>query len=112
MATVSNPPSIDEYLRSSYSPDREYIDGLVLERNLGKGKHSFTQSKLLLKLSQLVAGKNALVLVEQRIRVSANRVRIPDVCVIESLEEVVTRPPLLCVEVLSPDDRWSRVNAA
>ena len=40
MATAPNLVSIDEYLDTSYSPDREYIDGLILERNVGKGKHS------------------------------------------------------------------------
>ncbi len=52
------------------------------------------------------------MLVAQRVRISANRVRVPDVCVIEELEEVISKPPLLCVEVLSPDDRWRRVNAS
>jgi Uma2 family endonuclease len=56
--------------------------------------------------------KGRIVLVEQRVRIAATRVRIPDVCVVGELEEVVTKPPLLCVEVLSPDDRWSRVIAS
>jgi Uma2 family endonuclease len=45
-------------------------------------------------------------------RVSATRVRIPDVCVFYRdlpIEQVFTQPPLLCIEVLSPEDRVSRV---
>jgi Uma2 family endonuclease len=109
MATTTAGITLDEYMNTSYSPDCEYIDGLVLERNVGKGKHAYTQTKLSLKLTEQTAGKNVLVLVEQRMRISATRVRIPDVCVVSELEEVVSKPPLLCVEVLSPDDRWSRV---
>ncbi len=99
-------------MSTSYSPDCEYIDGEVVERNVGKGKHAYTQSKLLVKLTAQNGGKGLIVLVEQRTKVSPTRVRIPDVCVVAELEEVISKPPLLCVEVLSPDDRWSRVIAS
>jgi Uma2 family endonuclease len=41
-----------------------------------------------------------IALPEQRIRVAMNRYRVPDVC---------TEPPLLCVEILSPDDSFPRL---
>jgi hypothetical protein len=28
--------SVKEYLSTSYSPDREYLDGRIVERNLGR----------------------------------------------------------------------------
>lgn len=99
-------------MSTSYSPDCEYIDGVVVERNVGQGKHAFAQGKIYLKLSEQISSRRLIVLPEQRVRVSSMRVRIPDVCVVEELEEVVTKAPLLCVEVLSPDDRWSRVIAS
>jgi Uma2 family endonuclease len=111
MATTAAFITLDEYMSTSYSPDCEYIDGVVVQRNVGQGKHAYTQSRLLLELTQLME-KGRIVLVEQRVRIAATRVRIPDVCVVGELEEVVTKPPLLCVEVLSPDDRWSRVIAS
>ena len=51
------------------------------------------------------------VVVEQRIRVSATRYRVPDICAMlaEPDEEVFTEPPFLCVEVLSPEDRANRI---
>jgi Uma2 family endonuclease len=112
MATTAVPITLDEYMSTSYSPDCEYIDGLVVERNVGQGKHAYTQGKVYLSLSGQVLSRKLIVLPEQRVRVSGTRVRIPDVCVVEELEEVVTKPLLLCVEVLSPDDRWSRVIAS
>lgn len=103
---------MDEYMSTSYSPDCEYVDGIILERNVGKGKHAHTQTWLAIRLNELLRGKGLSALVEQRVRVAPTRVRIPDVCVVQGLEEVPTTPPLLCVEVLSPDDLWSRVNAS
>ena len=37
--------SIEDYLSTSYSPDREYIDGRIVERNLGEKTHSSIQAK-------------------------------------------------------------------
>jgi Uma2 family endonuclease len=50
---------------------------------------------------------NIRVLPEQRIQVAPKRFRVPDVCVVsreQELERVFTRPPLICIEVLSKDD--------
>ena len=33
----------NEYLATSYRPDREYVDGAVVERNLGEHDHSRLQ---------------------------------------------------------------------
>ena len=43
---------------------------------------------------------------EQRVRVSESRVRVPDVCaLVEGAgEQLLTSPPRVCIEVLSPDD--------
>ena len=108
-ATLIN---LNEYMRTSYWPDCEYIDGLVVERNVGSGKHAYTQSKLVMQLTDQTAGKKLLVLPALRTQVSPTRVRIPDICVVEELKEVVTKAPLMCVEVFSPEDRWNRVIAS
>ena len=36
--------SVEEYLSTDYSPDREYLDGAVVERNLGERSHSRLQA--------------------------------------------------------------------
>ncbi len=41
---------VEEYLRSSYSPDREYVDGEIVERNLGEKTHGRIQKNLILYL--------------------------------------------------------------
>jgi Uma2 family endonuclease len=110
MATVPSAVSLEEYMRTDYSPDCEYVDGTVLERNVGQGKHAYSQGEIYVLLREQAKRIGFLALPEQRVKVSPWRVRVPDACVVEKLEEVITDPPVLCVEVFSPDDRWSRIN--
>jgi Uma2 family endonuclease len=53
----------------------------------------------------------AVVAIACRIRVKPDRVRIPDICLFlaEPREQVPTTPPFICIEILSPQDRMSRV---
>ena len=51
------------------------------------------------------------VVPEQRVQVKPQRFRIPDVCVVlgQPNEQILTKPPFICIEILSPEDRMSRV---
>lgn len=49
--------SFPEYLEASYSPDREFIDGRIEERNAGFGKHSYAQGNLASSLGRLNANR-------------------------------------------------------
>jgi Uma2 family endonuclease len=107
MATATLIP-VEEYLATSYEPDREYIDGELVERNLGEYDHSNMQAALTALLRNRAREWNVRALVEQRVRVGARRIRVPDVCLISRdlpIERVITHPPLVCIEVLSPEDR-------
>ncbi len=70
MATAPGQMPIEQYMHTSYSPDCEYIDGVIVERNVGQGKHSFTQGEVFTRLDELLAEKNLLVLLSLRTRVS------------------------------------------
>jgi len=99
--------SVDEYLASHYDPDCDYVDGEVRERNVGEQDHSRMQTLLCLYLGQREKQWNVRVFTEQRVQVKPTRFRIPDLCAVAGrrpAEQVFTRPPLLCVEILSPDD--------
>jgi hypothetical protein len=39
--------SLAEYLRTSYDPDCDFVEGEVRERNVGKRKHSYAQGEIL-----------------------------------------------------------------
>ena len=110
MATATR-VSLEEYLSTEYEPDCDHVDGVLEERNAGKQRHGETQSLIIGVLFALRGRHGFRVLTAQRVRVSPTRVRIPDVCLVarEDRDEVTQGPPLLWVEVLSPDDRFSRV---
>jgi Uma2 family endonuclease len=111
MSTVVT--SIAEYLTTSYHPDRDYVDGEVQERNLGEFDHAAIQAFLTSWFYQHRQEWNLHVLPEVRIKVSADRVRIPDVGLVsrdQPVEQVITHPPLAVMEILSPDDRVLRYN--
>src|SRR5579859_4154183 len=38
--SAATPIPLEEYLHTSYSPDREYRDGVLIERNVGENPHS------------------------------------------------------------------------
>ena len=101
--------SIAEYFRTTYRPDREYVDGEVLERNVGKWEHSRIQALLAGWFLQHESLWKVQVATEWRTQVSGTRVRIPDVVLVGggAQPEVLNRPPLLVVEILSPDDSYS-----
>lgn len=98
---------VEEYLRSSYSPDREYVDGEIVERNLGEKTHGRIQKRLIVYLDARSRKFGIEVIPEQRVQVSRTRFRVPDVTVIklpQPEEEIITSPPHLCIEILSKDD--------
>ena len=103
--------SVEEYLSTDYSPDCDYVDGVLEDRNVGQRTHALVQTLIAGFLLQLRHTLGVLVVVEQRIKVSPTRYRVPDICVMakDPGEEVFTTPPFLCVEVVSPDDRLSRM---
>src|ERR1700730_9744809 len=104
--------SVDEYLRTAYSPDCDYVDGEVQERNLGERDHSTLQGEFLYYFRSRKKEWKVFVYPEQRLQVSPTRFRIPDVCVYVGeapKDQIFRTPPFICVEVLSPEDRMSRV---
>jgi len=111
MATTPTLLPIAEYLRTSYHPDADYVDGEIEERNLGEFQHARLQTLLAIFFGNNEKAWQIKTVVEQRIRVAARRVRIADIAVLRAdapREQVTTTPPLLCVEILSPEDRLSR----
>lgn len=105
---------VEEYLRTTYRPDRDYIDGELLERNVGEQDHSDLQSELVHYFRQRRKVWRAHAYVEQRIQVSPKRFRIPDVCVVigsKPPEPVFHTPPFICIEVLSKDDSLESMQA-
>ena len=102
---------VSEYLETTYRPDREYIDGEVVERNVGKWSHARVQWLLALWFGTHESAWNVIGSTEQRVQVSPSRIRIPDLVVLRpgTQPDVLTAPPLLVIEILSPDDSYSEL---
>lgn len=98
---------VEEYLRTTYRPDRDYVDGEVLERNVGERDHSKLQRELVFYFRSRAKEWGVQVFPEQRVQVAPRRYRIPDVCIVvgpEPEEQIFRDPPFVCIEVLSPAD--------
>jgi len=110
MATLPNleePWTVREYLRTSWSPDREFVDGRIEERNLGEKEHSILQRFLTVLFAVKRAEWGVEVFPELRTQTRATRFRVPDVLVMPSgdrFDRYVTTPPLIAIEILSPED--------
>jgi Uma2 family endonuclease len=104
--------SMNDYLSTSFRPDREYVDGVIVERNLGEKDHSTLQMAISAALFNRRQEWGIHVFPEQRVQVKARRFRVPDVCVVvgqEPQEQIFTQAPFLCIEILSKDDRMSEM---
>jgi Uma2 family endonuclease len=104
--------SVREYLATSYRPDRDYVDGEVLERNLGEREHGAIQIFLGAWFFNHRDQWKVAPLTETRTQVKPASFRIPDVCLVAAdapFESVLRTPPLLCVEIMSPQDRLNAV---
>jgi Uma2 family endonuclease len=103
--------SLEEYLRTSYEPDADYVDGEVEERNAGERDHSGALSDVLCYLGDTYPILRRRLLPILKIRVGETRIRVADVCILASDapdEQIPTHPPVLCIEILSPEDRMTR----
>jgi len=81
MAAVPTPPlvTVEEYLGTSYTDgDREYLDGVVVERNMGAPGHSALQKVLIVHLSAFEKQLQIAVRPECRTRIEETRYRVPD----------------------------------
>jgi Uma2 family endonuclease len=102
---------IADYLSSSYRPDREYVDGELVERNMGEFDHARLQMLLSRYLSNRERDWGILVLPEQRVQVTPTRFRVPDITVLTARPDtqILHEPPFLCIELLSPGDRMAEM---
>jgi Uma2 family endonuclease len=104
---------VEEYLRTSFDgSDCEYLDGEVVERNMGEIPHGDIQLNLARLLRELRRTLGIRVIPEIRIQIHPRRYRVADIAVWRSDDignKIPTAPPFLAVEILSPEDRMVRM---
>jgi Uma2 family endonuclease len=109
-----HPVSVEEYLSTVFEHDCEYVDGVIEERELGEFEHSFLQ---LFLGSVFVAHRTewgVIAVSEQRVQTQSSHFRVPDLTILRAgspRERILTQPPLLVIEILSPEDTLRRTAA-
>lgn len=109
-ATIFVP--VEEYLRTSFDPDAEYIDGQIDERTVGENDHSSWQKAIQVWFQLQATEGQIRVRPELRVQVSPTRFLVPDVTLLDRnlpIEQIVTHPPVAVFEVLSSADTLKRV---
>jgi Uma2 family endonuclease len=101
MSTTALTP-VEQYLRLTEKPYREYRDGVVTPKATPTRFHSIIQFALLM----LLRAQGVQPLPELTVRVSPTKYLVPDVCVAGDFSgPYPTEPVLLCCEILSREDR-------
>jgi Uma2 family endonuclease len=107
--------TLREYLHTSFeNPDPEYVRGQIVERGTPGLSHGWAQTRLIQIFYEARERVALLPLPSVRHRLSECLVRVPDIAVRypeECPEQVPSSPPLVAVEITSPDDRFSNLMA-
>ncbi len=104
--------SLDTYLRTSYRPDVELVDGQLKEKPLVSMGHSRVQGCLFMWFENHEEW-NVMAGLDTRTAVPSG-VRLPDVVLVEAgpvLFSVLEQAPLLAIEVRSQDDKQRDLDA-
>jgi Uma2 family endonuclease len=117
MAAVPATPlvSVDEYLNTSYRPEMEYVDGVLVQLGMPSVEHGLLRKILANTLSAYEFQLGYETVLASRTRIAErSRYRVPDVmlCPIPLPEgHVLTTVPWAVIEILSPDDKlWQQVD--
>lgn len=104
--------TVEQYLHTSFSDlDKEYRDGELVERSLPAYLHGKTQARLGAFFGARRGAHSLYACIGTRMKLRSNLYLIPDVAVFYPTEpsEIPDFPPLIAIEILSPDDRLSAV---
>jgi Uma2 family endonuclease len=106
--------SLEEYLQTSYEPDMEFVDGVLVERNTGTPLHAFLMAIVCAYILQFRGTHRICAMIACRLLMGAasRRYRIPDVMVLEPpypKGKVATEVPAAVIEIKSPDDTLDEV---
>ena len=96
MAATTRAP-VEVYLRSSYEPDAEYVDGEIEERAVGEYDHADWQQAIQTWFGIHKRDWGIRVFAELPVQVAATRFRVPDVTILDRdwpVEQIITQPPL------------------
>ena len=102
--------SLLQYMKTNYRPDREYVDGELVERNVGKWEHARLQALLTVWLGSQEKTWSVKVATEQRLKVLVVEILSPA----DTYTETQSRSAdylhmgVSCVWIIDPTSRTGR----
>lgn len=105
------PISISEYLRASYQPDRDYVDGILEQRNAGGPEQAVLQHALAGQVERNSPQWGVRAVLDTRVQTSASHVRVADIAIVPldaRHQQVIDSPPVAIIEILSQEDHIPR----
>src|SRR5690242_12629804 len=114
MGATATSVTLDEYLNTSYESDMEFVDGILVRRNVGAPLHGLLQVSVPAYFHQFRQSHRLKVFSGTRLLVNrrTGRHRIPDVMAVETPVQkgrVVHDVPVIVVEIKSPDDTFDDI---
>jgi Uma2 family endonuclease len=103
---------VEEYLRMSFEgPDPEYLDGELLERNLGDDSHSAVQVRLTILFGKCLDRLPFHIRTELHMKLAPARIRIADLAIFleKPSERIPSSPPFVTIEIVSSGDRYVEI---
>lgn len=101
--------TVEEFLHADFEEECEYVDGVLVSRNVGEFAHAETVSAL----GCLLHRAELRVVTSWTMRISVTRYRIPDITVLRrpfEREKFLTNPPYLVVEVLARGETFDKLS--
>jgi len=111
---IATQMTVEQYLRTSFDTDHEFVDGEVIERVYGERQHSKTVMNLIKWFTPREKRFGIFALQSWTFKVNDGNYRIPDFVIVagpQPEEPILETRPLVCVEVLQSDDRMSAVSS-
>ena len=99
----------EQYLSTHFEREPELVHGELVERPLPNFPHGRIQLRLGSRLEALSQPHAVFTGVEVRVQLAPDLFRLPDIAVWVGPNppaKLPNEPPLLVVEISSPDDRW------
>jgi len=102
----------EDYLRMTFEHDAEFVHGEIVERSMPDLTHGRIQFLLGLLFAKVILSHPLYPCFEVRMKVAPDVYRVPDFSVFAGRrpeQQVPDQPPLVVVEILSKDDRYSEL---
>lgn len=105
--------SVEEYGHMTFEHDAEYVLGRIIYRPRPQFPHARLQATLTTHFCNGEPEWGLIAVTEQRVRIAPGIFRIPDICLLRQPPGCgnVTEPPVIAIEILSPDESAKELSA-